>query len=90
MTTETTRTWHRELARRAEQDNDWRRAFEHWAVAGEHEKAEACRYIAEACEKGDRYRARVRELSAQAIDQGLGRTVDEIYRQASMEVYGHA
>lgn len=81
-----TQAWHRSHALRAERDLDWRTAYEHWAMAGEHEKAECCRYIAEACEKGDRYRARVRALVA----EGLGRKMDDIYRQASVEVYGHA
>lgn len=83
-------TYQRDLARRAERDLDWGSAADHWAAAGELERAEACSYIRRAIEKGDKYRARVRELTRQSIDQGLGKTVDEIYRQANQEVYGHA
>ncbi len=70
----------RDEARREQMALNWFKAAELWREIGEHGNAEACMVIKEACDKGDRFRARVEEL--------MGQATLEVYAQANKEIYG--
>jgi len=70
----------REEARREQMAMHWRKAAVIWRDIGDHANAEACEAIQDACDKGDRFRARVTEL--------IGEATVKAYAQANKEIYG--
>ena len=74
-------TWQkREEAMREQMAMNWFKAAKIWREIGDHKNAEACEAIRDACDKGDRFRARVTQLIEDATLKA--------YAQANEEIYG--
>jgi len=69
----------RDEARREQMALNWFKAAKLWRELGEHKNAEACETIRDACDKGDRFRARVDELMREATLKVYARANKEIY-----------
>lgn len=73
-----------------EQVSKWREAAKKWQKIERTEDANACLFIAESIEKGDRFRSLVQQKLRDAglpDDQPICPTLDKILRKAHQEVY---
>jgi len=74
--------YYADIARDFERAMRWEEAANAWDAQGSHVHAAACRRIATANEKGDRFRARVKELQAEGFVYWIALI------QANKEIYG--
>lgn len=80
------------LAREYEKKGMWREAQKIWEYAGRFDDAHPCRVIADAREKGDKFRTLVDQKMSTPQPHLANlppcQMFDQILREASVEVYG--